>query len=66
MGSYQGTTLAFPEARRRMPSKLKEVAGFRACVRTGLLNHRPAPLGANENSPARPEALGAEGKCRVS
>jgi hypothetical protein len=26
----------------------------------------PAPLGAIENSPARPEALGAEGNCRVT
>jgi hypothetical protein len=40
--------------------------GFSECVRTRVQTTSPAPVGANENSPARPEALGAEGKCRVS
>jgi len=40
--------------------------GFRACVRTVCLTAGSAPLGAAENSPARHEALRAEGKCRVS
>ncbi len=41
--------------------------GFQsACVcENCLFNTSSAPLGATENSPARPSALGAEGKCRV-